>query len=93
VDGSPVQPSSLKSTVPNWAPGDVITLSRSRQLRVVQLRDDDADKLPVLVVENVESCLGLPAASDEARVSRTPRGRLRDPSLPKGGELDCNRAT
>jgi hypothetical protein len=31
----------------------VITLSRSRQLRVVQLRDDDAERPPVLVVEDV----------------------------------------
>jgi hypothetical protein len=31
----------------------VITLSRSRQLRFVQLRDDDAERPPVLVVEDV----------------------------------------
>jgi hypothetical protein len=53
VDGSPAQPSSLESAVPNWAPGDMITLSRSRQLRVVELRDDDADRPPLLIVEDV----------------------------------------
>lgn len=52
ADGSPAEPSKLESVVPNWRPGDVITLGR-RQLRVVRLRDDDVDQPPVLVVEDV----------------------------------------
>jgi hypothetical protein len=39
-----------ESAVPNWRPGDAIYLGR-RTLRVVAVRDDDADELPVLVVE------------------------------------------
>jgi hypothetical protein len=31
VDGSPVQPSSLESAVPNWAPGDVLVSARSAE--------------------------------------------------------------
>lgn len=50
ADGSPASPSTLKSAVPNWRAGDVISLGH-RALRVVGKRDDDADQPPVLVVE------------------------------------------
>jgi hypothetical protein len=43
-------PSTLKSVVSNWTPGDSIYLGR-RTLRVVGIRDDDADQPPVLIVE------------------------------------------
>jgi len=36
--------------VPNWRPGDTIPLGGST-LRVVEIRDDDAEQPPVLVVE------------------------------------------
>ena len=36
--------------MPNWRPGDTIHLGR-RTLRVIRVRDDDADQPPVLVVE------------------------------------------
>ena len=36
----------------NWRPGDEIPLG-PRSLRVVRIRDDDADQPPVLVVEDV----------------------------------------
>ena len=50
VDGAAAEPSSLSSAAPNWAPGQTIHLGR-RTLRVVAVRDDDADRPPVLVVE------------------------------------------
>lgn len=50
TDGMPAEPSTLSAAVPNWRPGDAIYLGR-RTLRVVAVRDDDADELPVLVVE------------------------------------------
>jgi hypothetical protein len=52
ADGAPAEPPSLNSAVPNWRPGDTIPLGR-RTLRVVGIRDDDADQPPVLVVEDV----------------------------------------
>lgn len=48
--GVPAEPPTLASAAPNWRPGDTIPLGR-RTLRVVRLRDDDADQPPVLVVE------------------------------------------
>jgi hypothetical protein len=50
-EGAPAEPSTLRSAVPNWQPGDTIPLG-SRTLRVVAVRDDDADQPPVLVVED-----------------------------------------
>jgi hypothetical protein len=50
VEGDPAEPATLASAVPNWRVGDTIPLGR-RTLRVVGLRDDDAVKPPVLVVE------------------------------------------
>ena len=52
ADGVPAEPSSLSSAVPNWHPGDTIHLGH-RTLRVIGVRDDDADQPPVLVVEDV----------------------------------------
>jgi hypothetical protein len=43
---------SLSSAVPNWGAGDTIPLGR-RTLRVVGMRDDEADEVAVLVVEDV----------------------------------------
>jgi hypothetical protein len=51
-DGAPAEPPTLASAVPNWGAGDTIPLGR-RTLRVVRVRDDDADQPPVLVVEDV----------------------------------------
>jgi hypothetical protein len=51
-DGAPAEPPALASAVPNWRSGDTIPLGR-RTLRVVRVRDDDADQPPVLVVEDV----------------------------------------
>jgi hypothetical protein len=52
ADGVAANPPRLESAVPNWKPGDSIYLG-SRTLRVVGIRDDDADQPPVLVVEDV----------------------------------------
>jgi hypothetical protein len=49
-EGVPADPPTLASAVPNWKAGDTIPLGR-RMLRVVTVRDDDADQPPVLTVE------------------------------------------
>ena len=50
-DGTPTEPPTLATAVPNWRSGDEIPLGW-RTLRVVRVRDDDADQPPVLVVED-----------------------------------------
>jgi hypothetical protein len=51
-DGAPAEPPTLDSAVSNWRAGDTIPLGR-RTLRVVGIRDEDGDRPPVLVVEEV----------------------------------------
>jgi hypothetical protein len=51
-DGTPAEPPTFRTAVPNWRAGDVIPLG-GRSLRVVEVRDDDADQAPTLVVEEV----------------------------------------
>jgi hypothetical protein len=53
TDGSPADPPTYRSTVLVWKQGDTIPLSRDRTLRVLGVRDDDADEPPVLVVEDM----------------------------------------
>jgi hypothetical protein len=43
---------TFRTAVPKWRPGDVIPLPH-RSLRVDEVRDDDADQAPTLVVEEV----------------------------------------
>jgi hypothetical protein len=50
-DGTPANPPTLSTAVPTWRAGDTIPLGH-RILRVVDVRDDDADQPPVLVVED-----------------------------------------
>jgi hypothetical protein len=50
-DGTPADPPTLRTAVSVWGPGDTIPLGRDRTLRVVGVRDEDADQAPVLVVE------------------------------------------
>lgn len=51
-DGSPADPSTLATAVPNWKPGDTIPLGNDRTLRVVGIRDGASpDDDAVLVVE------------------------------------------
>jgi hypothetical protein len=51
-DGLAAEPPTLATAVPNWRAGDTIPLG-GRTLRVLELRDDEADQPPVLVVEDV----------------------------------------
>ena len=53
-EGAPAEPSTLATAVPNWQPGDTIPLGGST-LRVVEVRDDDGEQPPVLVVEGLRS--------------------------------------
>ena len=50
AEGVPADPSTFESVVPHWKPGDSIYLG-NRTLRVIGIRDDDADERPVLLVE------------------------------------------
>ena len=50
ADGVAADPPQLESAVHNWKAGDSIYLG-GKTLRVVGIRDDDADQPPVLVVE------------------------------------------
>lgn len=52
IDGMPAEPATLHSVVPNWRAGDTIPLGH-RTLRATDVRDDDADQPPALVVEDV----------------------------------------
>lgn len=50
-DGTPVEPRTYRSAVPNWGRGDTIPLGQGRTLVVVELRPSrDEDPTPVLVV-------------------------------------------
>jgi hypothetical protein len=62
ADGAPAEPPTLDSAVPNWRAGDTIPLGE-RTLRVVGLRDEDADQPPVLVVEDLAEREPLPFSS------------------------------
>ena len=52
TDGSPADPPTYRSLVASWHQGDEIPLVPGRTLRVLGVRDDDADQPPVLVVED-----------------------------------------
>ena len=51
VAGVAAEPSLFSSAVPNWGPGHTIHFGH-KTLRVVAVRDDDADQPPTLVVED-----------------------------------------
>ena len=42
-DGTPADPPSFQTSVPNWGPGDTIPLGQGRTLRVIDTRDDEED--------------------------------------------------
>jgi hypothetical protein len=44
TDGSPADPPTYRSTVLTWRQGDTIPLGADRTLRVVGVRDEDADQ-------------------------------------------------
>jgi hypothetical protein len=49
-DGTPADPPTLQTAVPNWRPGDTIPLGAGRTLRVVDVRLEE--EAHVLVVES-----------------------------------------
>jgi hypothetical protein len=51
ADGAPADPPSFTTVAPKWVPGDTIPLGR-RTLRVIDVRETDADEPTVLVVED-----------------------------------------
>jgi hypothetical protein len=53
TDGTPADPPHYRSSVLVWKQGDQIPLNAERTLRVLGVRDDDADQPPVLVVEDM----------------------------------------
>ena len=53
TDGSPADPPTYRSSVLSWRQGDQIPLNADRTLRVLGVRDDDADQPPALVVEDL----------------------------------------
>jgi len=53
TDGSPADPPHYRSSVLVWRQGDKIPLTAERTLRVLGVRDDDADQPPALVVEDM----------------------------------------
>jgi hypothetical protein len=59
-DGTPADPSVLRTAVPTWGSGDTIPLG-GKTLRVAGVRDDDADQAPALVVEDMSG----PATSEQ----------------------------
>jgi hypothetical protein len=53
-DGTPADPPTLKTAVPDWRTGDTIPLGREKTLRVIDTRlreNSDGDPVLVLVVE------------------------------------------
>jgi hypothetical protein len=67
ADGVAADPPTLETAVPNWRAGDTIPLGH-KTLRVVAVRDDDANQPPVLIVEK----------RLQARPRSTPRPRATD---------------
>jgi hypothetical protein len=53
ADGTPADPPSIRSAVPDMRPGYTIALGRGRTLRVVGTQVDEADQPTVLIVEDV----------------------------------------
>jgi hypothetical protein len=53
TDGTPADPPTYRTGVYSWRPGGTIPMSATRTLRVVEVRGDDSDEPPVLVVEDL----------------------------------------
>jgi hypothetical protein len=53
ADGKPADPSTFRTSVYRWSPGDVIPLGATRSLSVLRVKDEDADQPPALVVEDM----------------------------------------
>jgi uncharacterized protein YijF (DUF1287 family) len=53
ADGTPAEPPTIESAVPNWRAGDTIPIRRDRTLRVVGIVVTNEDEPPVLIVEDM----------------------------------------
>jgi hypothetical protein len=53
TDGTPADPPIYRTGVYAWRPGDTIPMGGTRTLRVVEVRRDDPEEPPVLVVEDL----------------------------------------
>jgi hypothetical protein len=53
ADGTPADPPTIRSAVPDMRPGDTIPLGRGRTLRVVGTQVAEADQPTVLIVEDM----------------------------------------
>ena len=62
TDGTPADPPTYRSSVLNWQQGDKIPLTADRTLRVLGVRDDDADQPPALIVEDLSGLATADAA-------------------------------
>ena len=72
ADGQPADPPSFTTVAPLWRVGDTIPLG-PRTLRVVDVRETDADEPTVLVVEEVAFMRASRSTGEPA--SRSPRRR------------------
>jgi hypothetical protein len=59
-DGTAADPPTLQAARPDWKAGDSIYFGR-KTLRVVEVRDPDADRPPTLIVLDTAE-FGLPAS-------------------------------
>jgi hypothetical protein len=62
TDGTPADPPTYRGLVGTWRQGDEIPMGGGRTLRVLGVRDDDGDRPPILIVED----LAERASSDAA---------------------------
>jgi hypothetical protein len=53
TDGTPADPPTFRSSTLSWRQGHKIYLTAERTLRMLGVRDDDADQPPALVVEDL----------------------------------------
>jgi hypothetical protein len=53
TDGTPADPSTYRTGVYSWRPGDTIPMGATRTLRVVEIRREDPGESPVLVAEDL----------------------------------------
>jgi hypothetical protein len=51
-DGTPADPPVLHTAVPTWDVSDTIPLGADRTLRVIAIRENDADQPPALPVDD-----------------------------------------
>jgi hypothetical protein len=63
TDGTPADPPTYRTGVYSWRPGGRIPMSATRTLRVVEVRGDDSDEPPVLVVEDLPGSATSAAAN------------------------------